>query len=81
MNPPTTSTLIRQASLRAFLAGFAVAALIATALTLVHAAHLGEFRHGAVLGFGVGVGVMLGGTLLNVVVGLIDQAKTDITGT
>ena len=30
---------------------------------------------------GSGVGVMLGGTILNVVVGLIDQAKTDITGT
>lgn len=77
---PTTTQLIRKASLRAFLAGLAVAALLVTVMALAHAAHVGEFQRGAVLGFGIGVGVMLGGTILNAVVGLIDQAKTDITG-
>ena len=76
-----TSRLIRRAALRGFLAGVAVAVLLATLIALVFAAKMGEFRQGAVWGFGIGLGIMLGGTILNLVIGLLDQFKSDVTGT
>ena len=83
---PAVSGLIRRAALRAFLAGLAVAALLATAAALVAKAfphgfrQVAVFQEGAVWGFGIGLGVVLGGSLLSALVGLLDQAKTDITG-
>lgn len=77
---PAVARLIRNAALRAFIAGAVIAALIATAAALAFAGFAHEFRQGAVWGFGIGLGVVLGGTVLNALVGLLDQAKSDITG-
>ena len=77
---PAVSGLIRRAALRAFLAGLAVAALLATAVALASVTLAHGFQQGAVWGFGIGLGVVLGGSLLNALVGLLDQAKTDVTG-
>ena len=85
-DPAAVSGLIRRAALRAFGAGLAVAALLATAVALAvktfpHGFRQGAvFQEGAVWGFGIGLGVVLGGSVLNALVGLLDQAKTDITG-
>ncbi len=77
---PAVSGLVRRAALRAFLAGLAVAALLATAVALGAETFAHGFRQGAVWGFGIGLGVVFGGSVLNALVGLLDQAKTDITG-
>ena len=77
---PEVSKLVRQAAQRAGIAGFAVSVLLLTVIALLAAGRAGEFRHGAAWGFAIGLGVVLGGTVLNAAIGLIDQAKSDITG-
>ena len=77
---PNVSKLIRQAAWRAGVAGFAVGVLLLTVMAVFVAGLAAEFRHGAAWGFAIGLGVVLGGTILNAAIGLIDQAKSDITG-
>jgi len=77
---PNTSKMIRQAAGRAFTAGLAVGILLLTVIAVAAAGLAGEFKHGAAWGFTVGLGVVLGGTVLNTIVGLIDQVKSDLTG-
>ncbi len=77
---PCVAQLIRKASLRAFVGGLVAALLLLTIVALFHASFLGQFRHGAGWGFGIGLGILLGGTVLNLVVGLLDQVKSDIVG-
>ena len=72
--------MLSKAALRGFFGGLAVALLLLTAVALVHASLLGQFRQGAGWGFGIGLGILLGGTALNLVVGLLDQVKSDILG-
>ena len=77
---PCVAQMLRKASGRAFLGGFLTAILLVTVVALFKAWLVGQFWHGAGWGFGIGLGILLGGTLLNIVVGLLDQVKSDIVG-
>lgn len=80
IHDPAVASLIRQAAGRGAIAGAAIVLLLATVIALFASGIVHQFRQGAVWGFGIGLGVVLGGTVLNAVVGLVDQFKNDITG-
>ncbi len=81
---PQVSQRIQQAVRRAawcsFIAGLVTAVLVTTAIAALRAPFFGPFLHGAGWGFGIGLGLVLGGSLLNAVVGILDQAKSDLLG-
>lgn len=77
---PRVASMLRKAALRGFVGGLAAAVLLLTVVALIQASLLGQFRQGAGWGFGIGLGILLGGTVLNLVVGLLDQVKSDIAG-
>ncbi len=85
MNPnpahdPAVASLIRKATRRGLVAGAVLIGLLAAFLALGVAGFAHEFRQGAIWGFGIGLGIVLGGTVLNALIGLLDQVKSDLTG-
>jgi hypothetical protein len=77
---PCVAKLLRKAAVQGAIGGSAVTILAVTMAALFHSWLAGQFWHGASWGFGIGLGILLGGTVLNIVVGLIDQVKSDILG-
>ncbi|MCW3059084.1 MAG: hypothetical protein ABIY70_04485 [Capsulimonas sp.] len=75
-----TAVLIGRAAKRGFVTGFAAALLLVTVVGFFLSGGMLLFRQGAVLGLSIGIGIIIGGTILNVVVGLFDQTKNDIAG-
>jgi hypothetical protein len=77
---PCVAQMLRKASGRAYVGGLLTGLLLLTVVALVKSEIAKQFWHGAGWGFGIGLGILLGGTVLNVVVGLLDQVKSDIVG-
>lgn len=75
MNPPK-----KRLPLLVFMAGMMVGVVLMTVIALFSSALRQQFEQGAVLGFCIGLGIILGSTLLNLAVGLLDQAKKEISG-
>ena len=75
-----TAALIGRAAKRGFVTGIAAALLLATIVGYFSRESGLLFREGAVMGLSIGIGIVIGGTILNVIVGLFDQTKSDIAG-
>ena len=75
-----TAALIGRASKRGLVTGIAAAFLLVTVVGYFCRGSALLFRQGAVMGLSIGIGIIIGGTILNVIVGLFDQTKSDVAG-
>ncbi|BDI29805.1 hypothetical protein CCAX7_18560 [Capsulimonas corticalis] len=75
-----TAALIGRAAKRGLVTGIAAALLLVTVVGYFYRESISLFRQGAVVGLTIGIGIVIGGTILNIIVGLFDQTKNDIAG-